>query len=115
MKRNGSRRSSSHSNLLTSRKSVLQNCPDLQPVNICHLIERTTKVVVSIQLTCQGQHGAAIIARQRGVDIRNDFRGGAWVIHIRMSCVQQRSHARAQQDTRGSGRAGATREVQCLT
>jgi len=52
---------------------------------VTQLIEWTTQVVIRIQFGGQTEHGVAIVACQRGIDIGNHLGGRAWIVNIRVS------------------------------
>ena len=68
-------------------------------------IQGAPKVIVRIQFRGEIKHGGPIVTRQRGIDVGNDFGCCAWVVHIRMSRVQQGRHTGSEQDSRGTRRS----------
>jgi hypothetical protein len=78
------------------------------------LVQWAAQVVIGIQLCCQSEHRTAVAARQRGVDIGNDFCRRARVIYIRVGGVEQRRHRSSEQDARAACRSRAAGKAQRL-
>src|SRR5688572_8305988 len=64
------------------------------------LVQRTTQVVVTVQLRGEREHGVAVVAGQGRVHVRQDLGRGPRVVDAGVPGVEQRRHRGPQQDLR---------------
>src|ERR1051325_9287689 len=77
-------------------------------------MQRTTQVVVSIQLRGKSQHCVTVATCQRGVDIGNYFGSRERIVHIWAGRIEQCRNSGSEQNPRRGCSTGAALEVQCL-
>src|SRR5690349_13369386 len=78
------------------------------------LIQRATQVVVVVELRRERQHRVPVVARQGGVDVREDLGRGARIVDAGVRGVQKGRDGGAEQDLRGAQRAGAAAALERL-